>query len=292
MSSLREIFFDYICPTLGGLIASTLFAAPINDLRNALRNETLGPLNPNPWAVMSGNCLGWCAYSYYTKDPFILAANLPGFVLSLWLNIGAAKLQYLAQVEYVRKRSMSVTASHHRPRHLPHGGGGDAADAVSKEGLVHAPQDVLLLRIMGLWAGVLVLVGWMGVLQGHEAQMVGLVVNINLIFFYAAPLQTVKTVLEHSCSDSLHTPTVLLNCLCATFWMLYGIARNDIIVYGPNGIGLALGTAQLALLVFYPKSYNRRRPVVRVEAEFQPVHDADPEDTDEPELAHPLPPTL
>jgi solute carrier family 50 (sugar transporter) len=329
MSSWSDVFFAYVCPTLGGLVASTLFAAPIHDLRTALQNETLGPLNPNPWAVMSGNCLGWCIYSYYTNDPFILAANLPGLLLSLWLNIGAAKLQYLAQVESIRVGGSSSSKSgaavlttnplRHRHRHpFSHGevdttGAGhiNAAVVVSKENLVHSPQDVLLLRILCVWGAVLVAVGWLGVVPPGpmQAQTVGLIVNVNLIFFYAAPLQTMRTVLEHKCSDSLHTMTILLNCLNATFWMLYGIALDSPVVYGPNGIGLALGTAQLVLLIVYPKSgHGGRRygrpsnldgdddgPSALCESEFGTVvvvHDADPADSDdEPELDHPTPPT-
>jgi solute carrier family 50 protein (sugar transporter) len=330
--STGGFFFDYVCPTLGGLIASTLCAAPIHDLRTALKRGTLGPLNSFPWTVMSGNCLGWCAYSYYTHDPFILAANLPGFLLSLWLNMGAAKLQYLAQVDASRS-SLSNKDSHNKGPSFP-----SATTAVGRvvvdpttitstnnnyrssssnnnDGLVHSPQDVLLLRVLSLWGAVLVLVGWLDVpfLRGREAQTVGLVVNANLVFFYAAPLQTIRTVLREGRSDSLHRPTVLLNCLNATFWTLYGVARADPIVYGPNGAGLVLGVAQLVVLMAYPRQQEgggrlegtrgaglrprRLRPPGVIE--FQPVHDADPgytddddDDDQQPELAHPIPPTL
>eukprot|EP00532_Pseudo-nitzschia_australis_P018930 CAMPEP_0168298592 /NCGR_PEP_ID=MMETSP0142_2-20121227/23127_1 /TAXON_ID=44445 /ORGANISM="Pseudo-nitzschia australis, Strain 10249 10 AB" /LENGTH=131 /DNA_ID=CAMNT_0008248019 /DNA_START=45 /DNA_END=436 /DNA_ORIENTATION=+ len=99
----QEIIFEYVCPIGGCLLASSVFAAPINDLNHALRRGSLGSLNTTPWAVMTGNCLGWCAYAYYTADPFVLASNLPGLILSLWLNIGACKLQYLAQIDSIRR---------------------------------------------------------------------------------------------------------------------------------------------------------------------------------------------
>jgi solute carrier family 50 protein (sugar transporter) len=151
--STEEIVFDYLCPFLGCLIASTLFAAPVNDLRKALKERTLGPLNPNPWAVLTGNCLGWSSYAYYTNDPFILASNLPGLILSFWLNIGACKLQYLAQVDLLLKQQQQQQQrQQHSTNHqqeiflIPER---------SKEILVSAPQDVSYTHLptyMETWA--------------------------------------------------------------------------------------------------------------------------------------------
>ena len=41
-----------------------LLTAPIKDVQSAVKEGTLGPLNPTPWAVMTGNCIGWIVYSY------------------------------------------------------------------------------------------------------------------------------------------------------------------------------------------------------------------------------------
>ncbi|KAL3933345.1 MAG: hypothetical protein SGARI_003729, partial [Bacillariaceae sp.] len=189
MASPEVIIFDYLCPFLGCLIASTLFAAPINDLRKALRNRSLGPLNPKPWAVLTGNCLGWCSYAYYTNDPFILASNLPGLVLSFWLNMGASKLQYSAQAQSLAGKLDGT--SNGKPKITD-----SIATEFQKESLVYAPQDVLFLRVVIIWSSFLALVGWFGIFQGVEAQAVGVLVNVNMIFFYAAPLTTMKVVLE------------------------------------------------------------------------------------------------
>ena len=63
-------------------------------MREAVRKGTLGPLNPTPWAVMTGNCIGWVTYSYLINNLFVFFANAPGLILSVWLNMAAAKLQY------------------------------------------------------------------------------------------------------------------------------------------------------------------------------------------------------
>lgn len=258
----QEVIFEYVCPIGGCFLASSVFAAPINDLNHALRKGSLGSLNSTPWAVMSGNCLGWCAYAYYTADPFVLASNLPGLILSLWLNIGACKLQYLAQIEAIQKDDEADNS--HDNIHDD-----DDRKLISQRLknrrtslLTSSPQDVILLRIISLWAVVLVCVGWLGgLLQQvglyvvYEPQtIVGILVNINLVFFYGAPLQTMKTVLETKSSDSIHTRTVITNVINAIFWMSYGFTRQDIIIYGPNGVGLLLGIAQGILCCIYPKT--------------------------------------
>ena len=126
-------------------------------------------------------------------------------------------------------------------------------------------QEVLLFSIVSIWAIVLVYLRWLSGLflrQGVlEPQIVvGILVNINLVFFYGAPLQTMKLVLETKSSDSIHTPTVTMNVINAVFWMSYGVARNDVIIYGPNGIGLLLGLCQVALCCIYPKRLRVAMP--------------------------------
>lgn len=256
----EHIIFEYVCPVGGCFLASSVFAAPISDLNHALCRGSLGSLNTTPWAVMTGNCLGWCAYSYYTADPFVLTSNLPGLVLSLWLNIGACKLQYLGQIRAIQHEEEFSTQDHDDGLDDDNGKQ-KIAERRSRisTGLTSSPQDVVLFGIIITWAIVLACVRWLsGLLQQHgvyvwEPQtVVGIIVNINLVFFYGAPLQTIKTVLETKSSESIHTPTVTMNVINAVFWMSYGLARMDIIIYGPNGVGLLLGIGQVVLCCIYP----------------------------------------
>lgn len=251
------IVFQYVCPTLGVLISSALYAAPVQDLRKCLQLGSLGVMNPKPWAVMSGNCLGWLCYAYYARDPFILASNIPGILVSTWLNLGASKLQYY--------KAMKDCSSNNGSRAI----GEEDVDAAIASSLHQSssservtmsltPQDTLWLQILSLWVVILVSVGWSGFIQTKATQkeMIGLLVNINLLFFYGAPLHTMKDVLNEKCSNSIHTPTVLLNCINAAFWAAYGFAVNDIVVYGPNGLGLLLGLIQALLCCVFPKRHT------------------------------------
>lgn len=174
---------------------------------------------------MTGNCLGWCAYGYYTHDPFVLAANLPGLLLSLWLNTGATKLQFLEQCK-------ETTPSPSR---------------------VLLPQERNLFGILLIWSVVLVYVGWCHPIF-PPAPIVGVVVNLNLVFFYGAPLEAIHRVIASGSSNALHVPTLLMTCTNTTFWTLYGVAKLDPIIYLPNCIGLLLGIIQAILSCLYPRT--------------------------------------
>mmetsp|Transcript_9491 Transcript_9491/g.18553 ORF Transcript_9491/g.18553 Transcript_9491/m.18553 type:complete len:302 (-) Transcript_9491:2971-3876(-) len=284
----QEFIFEFLCPTAGCILALLVFTAPIKDLKQALRRGSLGSLNTIPWAVMNGNCLGWCAYAYYMKDPFILAPNLPGLIISLWLNIGAFKLQYLAQIDAIRREPGHSRQNDEDNRNVVV----LSENGRSNESLISQQQDAIFFRIIGAWAVILVFVGWMGGLWKnhfpHEPQtIIGILVNINLVFFYAAPLQTMKTVLESKSSDTIHARTVTMNVLNGLFWMLYGLARKDVIIYGPNSMGLLLGMAQCTLCYMYPKrlksNTNSSQEQESVEFETLPAYT---DNTDTSEAQH------
>jgi hypothetical protein len=46
---------------------------------------------------------------------------------------------------------------------------------------------------------------------------------------------------------------MVMNWINTTFWMAYGLARMDPIIYVPNGVGLVLGIAQGLLVCAYPR---------------------------------------
>jgi hypothetical protein len=141
--------------------------------------------------MMTGNCLGWTVYGYYTRDPFVVAANLPGLVLSLWLNIGAAKLQYFDlrrnNLQHPARRRIELQQESWDAS--PEQDGVAAIDDAltvrrnSQEDFVMVPQERALLRILCLWIIVIVYVGWFSP-STDQTNIVGVVVNINLVFFY------------------------------------------------------------------------------------------------------------
>jgi solute carrier family 50 protein (sugar transporter) len=67
MMDARVIILEYICPTLGMIVANQMFFAPYRDVQKAIARGSLGDLNPLPWAFMLGNCCGWCIYAFLIK---------------------------------------------------------------------------------------------------------------------------------------------------------------------------------------------------------------------------------
>jgi solute carrier family 50 (sugar transporter) len=256
------LVFHYVCPIMGVFISTALYMAPIRDLQQCLLKGSLGNLNPVPWAVMSGNCLGWLIYAHFAHDPFILASNIPGILVSVWLNVGASKLQYIQVME---KQQANETANENIVQEQEESSSTTVPTTTTpttgrKQIPSLTPQDALWLQILFFWIVVVVCVVWLPlvhtILPGKK-ETIGLLVNINLLFFYGAPLQTIQVVFSSKSSDSLHTITVLLNCINAAFWAAYGIAVQDVVVYGPNGLGLLLGLLQALLCCVYPKSHSR-----------------------------------
>jgi Sugar efflux transporter for intercellular exchange len=54
---------------------------------------------------------------------------------------------------------------------------------------------------------------------------------------------------------------MIMNWINTSFWMAYGFARMDPIIYVPNGIGLVLGVAQGILVCFFPRHRHSSIPV-------------------------------
>ncbi len=209
---------------------------------------------------MTGNCLGWVVYGHYTRDPFVVASNLPGLLLSIWLNSGAAKLQYLELMEDGKIKRISIqpqrialyndSAIYEDPEYLvPQA----MQNPSPSEQAVMVPQERALLQMLVFWSLVLIYVGWIDP-SHHQAKIVGTVVNVNLVLFYGAPLQTMRTVIAQKSSKSIHTPTMVMNWFNTSFWLVYGIARKDLIIVLPNAIGLLLGLSQGILCLLYSRS--------------------------------------
>lgn len=290
-----------------------IFIAPVIDLRRALVAGSLKSLNPFPWPFMTGNCLGWVVYAYYSSDPFVLAANVPGLLVSLWLNMGAAKLQYS---ERRRKRSRFLRGDFNEEQHQQQPGReGDGliqtaseenhhdemsrpvlpiVSSVSVPGVtegesvreflmtdsdrsttaispdetdddlyVLVPQERTLFQVLLFWTGIVTLVGWMiPKMTRHAAlQVVGYVVNANMVVFLGAPLSTAWQVIQLGHSNSIHRPTLFMNYANTTFWILYGMfGIRDVMIVFPNAVGLTLGLIQGVLCLCYPRRIENDPP--------------------------------
>ena len=274
------------CPVLTHIATfTTCNTAPVKAVQQAVIRGHLGDLNPTPWAFMLGNCLGWITYSFLLQNLFIFFANAPGFLVAIWLNLCAAKLQYqthrtnemrqslvLLVNQERSKRSQSLAKSNNNDHNDDNDDNqmepsstsilGDLAKVVlhvtTQEISAPAPHEHMVVGMMFLWTAVIAIVGFASVLDSRTQKLIiGVTVNINVLFFYGAPLSSIFTVLRTKSSNSIHIPTMMTNTLNAVFWTAYGVAVIDPFLYLPNGTGAFFGVCQIILLILFPKSHAK-----------------------------------
>eukprot|EP00536_Pseudo-nitzschia_multiseries_P003002 jgi/Psemu1/184926/e_gw1.43.197.1 len=309
--SASEIVLEYVCPSLGVILANMMFSAPMRDLQRVVsEGNGLGDLNPTPWAFMLGNCLGWTAYGILISNWFVFWANYPGFLFACWLNLGAVKLmysshhrdevrqslvRYLSTMELSGEQRQSLVQdndndgdnnndndneealSSNNNDYDDHDHDEDWAKIVwevtSQTTPAKTPHERLVMGMIVLWTVVLTVIGFHDYYTRSDddidndndnndndndsnsfgQNVVGYVVNANLVFFYGAPLSSIFRVVKTRSSESLHVPTMVLNTCNATFWTAYALAVRDPFISVPNGLGVVLGATQLALWFVFPK---------------------------------------
>jgi solute carrier family 50 protein (sugar transporter) len=284
MPSTKEIILEYVCPSLGVIFANCMFSAPYRDLRQAIRDGNLGDLNPTPWAFLLGNCFGWVLYGMLLQNLWIFAGNAPGFILSVWLNLGAVKLLYQGHCSTELRKSLVNYLEEHESATLSSArieeGNGDAQHPNGKYGAATkkqfststdwagivwnvtsqatpapAPHEHLILGMVLIWMCCVSVIAFANALSLETKRyIVGIVVNVILVFFYGAPLSTILKILHERNTASLHIPTMILNTLNGIFWTAYGVAVNDYFLIVPNALGAGLGGIQIVLCCLFPRS--------------------------------------
>lgn len=266
-----------------------MFSAPYRDVRRAVREGNLGDLNPTPWAFMLGNCCGWITYGFLIQNLFVFFANAPGFILSVWLNMQAAKLQYensrstemrkslVNALEEKSKSSLEIKPS----ESLSIKPTTDAAhpttvldysaivwDVAAQKMPVPAQHETLVLVMVILWVGTIAIIAFGTEFTSNTRELiVGIVVNLNLVFFYGAPLSSILTILKTRSSSSIHWPTMITNTANGAFWCAFGFAVWDLFIFVPNGLGAVLGIVQFCLCLVFPAG---RKPTLEVAESVPP----------------------
>lgn len=319
----QEIVLSFVFPTLGIFTGLAWFTSPIKAVQEANRRGTLGDLNPTPWSMMLGNCIGWVCYAYLyafrwyaTQNPVdltgaitLLIPNATGLVLSVWFNLCASKLQYHSRLakdirssvaefvvrheEKVRRQSMIkfrediaavadleaaaggvVCEEKKDVESEPHviddddGPAGDADDdqqnrlvevgklifqVTTQEREIPSPHEKTTTIIAAFWLIILSLAAFLPFSARQRELFIGIVVNCNLVFFYAAPLSTIAKVLKTSNSSSIHIPSMVTATFNGIFWGGFGIATRDLVIAVPNTMGAGLGFVQVALCFLFPR---------------------------------------
>lgn len=203
---------ETVCPALGVVLSNALYASPIPALRECVKKGELGSLNPLPSAIMVIGTTAWCMYAMAVKNPWILASNVPGALVAYYQMVTMLPLM---------KKGPQLTQF----------------------------QNVIL----GGAAVTLVLWSYLIFTGAAVAQAAGIFATIICVILFASPLSTIATVIKTGNSASILAPLTLSQVANCALWTAYGVfAAHDVFVWGPNGTGLVLGLAQLALKVLFP----------------------------------------
>ena len=237
-------------------------------------------------------CLMYCFKNY-----FVFAANAPGLVLACWFNLAASKLLFkqqfaklpvsedIREIEFAKlpaandleegaeslalaaegtplKRSVSDKSNETA--------GSDRTPPMLAEIPVFytAPKhDYLIMGMIVLWVAVMALIGYANSFSNDtRILIVGIVTNLNLVFFYGAPLSTIATILKSKNTATIHIPTMLTNTISSVFWGVYGLAVLDFFIFVPNALGSLLGFSQVALYLIFPREESIVVPVITAAA--------------------------
>ena len=229
--------------------------------------------------------------SFFPKNLYVLFANAPGLVISVWLNMCATKLQYKNKVveqpsDFALLRDSLASLVNDLDKNdekdkekdvekTIRGKEDDGSDVTVKKKLsqmlvqftpslppsssIMTVHEGLVVGVVLVWIVVLSVLVFGRLSSSASELVVGLVVNLNLLFFFAAPLSTISTVLRTRSSSSIHVWTMLTNTINGAFWTAYGLAVVDPFIFVPNGIGAGLGLVQILLCVLFPRQQRKQQ---------------------------------
>jgi solute carrier family 50 (sugar transporter) len=260
MMSASTIILEYAFPIVGTFVGIYMFYAPFQDVQKALARGSLGDLNPLPWAFTLGNCCGWIVYGILIGNIFVLLPNMIGFFLSVWFNLAASKLLYKQQQQQQQEQQPFVPLVVATPE-VPEDQDDDdetkhdTSPDEAPPGKHAAPtHDYYVMVIVMIWATLIAVVGFADSWSLETKQwIVGIAANINLLFFYGAPLSTIATVLQTQNISSIHFLTMVTNTVNSCLWATYGFAILNHLILVPNGIGALLGFVQLGLYLTFSR---------------------------------------
>ncbi len=121
-----------------------------------------------------------------------------------------------------------------------------------------APHEKVVVGVVIFWLAIISFISFLKLELSQRQLVVGIAVNINLLFFYGAPLSTIFTVLRTRDSSSIHRRTMIMNTMNGIFWTAFGFGTVDYFISVPNGLGAILGFVQMFLCLVMPRRGNEQ----------------------------------
>ncbi|KAK9808574.1 hypothetical protein WJX73_010693 [Symbiochloris irregularis] len=217
---IHDLLLTKVAPGAGVVIATLLFGSPLFGVLQMRKDGVLGSTNPLPFPLIFGNCCAWVAYAYVKHDIFVFLANDFGIIFGLFFTLSAYGVSNPATRNFL---------------------------AVISLGLAFVISGAGAVTVFG------------GLDPDQKPQLWGLLANLILLIFYAAPLSTVAEVFRTRSSASLYWPLSLMNVINGALWVTYGYATKDYLILTPNAAGFVLGLGQLMLCLTFPRDSRAKR---------------------------------
>lgn len=208
------------------------------------------------------NCLGWLTYGVLIDNLFVFFGNVIPLVISVWLNMIALELQYADfKVEEIRRSIVLVLQDAHQREtsQADHSTPMDYAKIVWDVAALHTKAPVahktIIMSLTVVWTTLFcVICLGRSFTPSTRELIIGIAINLNLVFFYGAPLSSILTVLKTRSSATIHISTIGTIFLNSAFWAIFGFAVGDWFIAIPNVLGTLLGIIQIALCIVFPRA--------------------------------------
>lgn len=232
MANATDIIANVVCPLIGMLLANFMWITPLPVVLEARYTRYLGTTNPYPFVITIFNCVGWVIYGCLKQDFFLFFSNIFGVTLGLYYTITC----------------LTVIAK-------------KTADSDFSD--VYIGVEGLLIFAFFFW-GTIGMVAANAFTKASDpvveaSNLIGNLSSAFAIAYYAAPLSTIAQVFATRDASSLYLPMITINLINAVMWFFYGIiGKNDINIYGPNGIGMVLSGVQFVLCFVFPAKEKKK----------------------------------
>ncbi|ORZ39323.1 sugar efflux transporter for intercellular exchange-domain-containing protein [Catenaria anguillulae PL171] len=207
-----RVMLNYVVPSLGVVTAIMTAVSPIPAVRRMRISQSLGSVNPVPYAFIYINAQIWILYGIFVRDVFVIAPNLVGVLLGSWFLRSAYGLSSPSQ-----RTLMDVIA-------------------------ITGSAAVFIVSMIAFL--------WLSTSAGRLA--LGILSIIILGLFYTSPLSVFAQVIKTKDSSPFDLPLAATCLLNGSLWVIYGVAIADPFIYGPNALGALFGGLQIVFRLVIP----------------------------------------
>ena len=102
-------------------------------------------------------------------------------------------------------------------------------DIAAQKSPAPASHELMVLVISAIWL-ILIAIVSMGrpyITENARLLTIGIAANLNLLFFYGAPLSKIAIVINTKSSNVIHVGTMVTTLLNGIFWFSYGVAIKN-----------------------------------------------------------------